>query len=162
MSPPKRFYNTYEPDCSYYIFELAYILAVTKCTVYRILKKCNIRPLNPLFPRDKRFSLVSLMKIVTTKSFKRYIKRLKSHQNCSVTDISARHYSKCYMNVPQSKLNLMFKTPNQLLKDGVIKMQPEDIEDAIFSGLLPVFTINNQTYVLPSFIESLEAEGELS
>lgn len=140
------FYSTNEPNLSFYLFELAYILGVSKRTIYRLLKAVGVKPPNKR-RKNRKVYLTELLNIVGTSFFKRYIKLLKLSN--TVTAVSASHE---YSSIPPSQIHLMFKTPFELISSGVLNIQEEDVDDAIFCGLLPAIKINGEIFVHPNYL----------
>ena len=148
------FYATTEPNRSFYLFELAYILGVSSRTIYRLLKAVGVKPPNKR-RKNRKIYLTELLNIVGTSFFKRYIRMLKLSN--TVTAVSVCHE---YSSVPPSQIHLMFKTPFELISSGVLNIQEEDLYDAIFCGLLPAIKINGEIFVHPNYLLSKEINYE--
>lgn len=148
------FYATTEPNRSFYLFELAYILGVSTRTIYRLLKAVGVKPSNKR-RKNRKVYLTELLNIVGTSFFKRYIKLLKLSN--TVTAVSVCYD---YSSVTLSQIHLMFKTPLELIASGVLNIQEEDVEDAIYCGLLPTIKINGEIFVHPNYLLSKEINYE--
>ncbi len=149
MKQVKKFYNPIEGDDSYYLFELSYILGVSRRTLYRIVRTIKAPILK--IKRRRKIKTIELLQIVGTTWFTKYIKKLrqmevKDAENTLIT-CEIEYYSK----LPQSKRALILKTPQQLVYDGLVSLTINQVQDAIFAGLIPTIEVAGTCYMSTSF-----------
>lgn len=153
MKQVKKFYNPIEGDDSYYLFELQYILGVSRRTLYRIVKTIKA----PTYKRKRRRKIktIELLQIVGTTWFKKYIKKLRQTEEKDNENTLITFEIDYYAKLPRSKRNLMLKRPHQLVHDGLVSLTINQVQDAIFAGLIPTFEVAGTCYIQPNFINCL-------
>ena len=151
MKKIMKFYDTDNDGCSYFFFELINILGISRRTMYRIISKYGIKSYRS-FKNHSMYRLVDLIGLAHSKAFRKYVGRLKAENIRDDSDVPYGIVEKFYLDLPLSKLNLLLLRVEDAVRGNVFGLNAEELDNAIFSRLIPIITVDNEKYINPDFL----------
>lgn len=136
------------------VFCLPSIFGVSRATIYRSIKACNI-PIISLYGIISVVMSRELYRFYHTKWFKRYIKQLRESGLINIKPIR-NDYVSAYADVPEEVIKRWLHPPKDIISNELMEVSSQQLRDLVDSGLVPTVDIDNQTYCLPWWYDYLE------